>query len=172
MESLLPQASNDRNAEYLAAAEAAVRAYCGWHVAPVIEETLTLDGSGENALFLPSLRVESIIAANNDGTDLNPDDLEWSAKGYLRAPFAFYWTNRLRGVRIQLRHGFAEVPDIVEIVRAMAARAANSPDTSIRDQVGTVSTFASQTAQGVAGGVVLMEHERKMLQRYRIRGGA
>ena len=43
----------------LAAAEA-VRSYCGWHIAPAVEETVTLDGSGGRHLLLPSLHVTEV----------------------------------------------------------------------------------------------------------------
>ena len=42
------------------AAAAAVRAWCGWHVSPVIEEKLTLDGNGTNRFPLPSNMVHAV----------------------------------------------------------------------------------------------------------------
>jgi hypothetical protein len=52
--------STERN---LAAAEAAVRAYCGWHIAPAVIEDVVLDGSGTRSLFLRTLRLRDVIAA-------------------------------------------------------------------------------------------------------------
>jgi hypothetical protein len=155
--------------EYLAGAEQAVRAYCGWHVAPILEESLTLDGSGTNTLFIPSLRVVSVTAINNGGQELDPATLEWSADGYARLPEYQTWTDRLRGVTLQLRHGHGAAPDIVEIIRAMAARAASAPDTIAREGANGVFQQASMVAPNVAGGVVLMAHEREMLEPYRLR---
>lgn len=171
MESMVKTPGPVRLQDYLAAAEQAVRAYCGWHVAPVIEESLTLDGTGTNTLFIPSLRVVSIAAISNGGQALDPATLEWSANGFARLPSGYRWTERLRGVTLQLRHGFAEAPDLVEMMRAMAARAESSPDTIARVQVGMVSQTPSMVAPGVAGGVVLMAHEREMLGPYRLRAG-
>lgn len=164
--SLLPAVSADRNTDYLAAAEMAVRGYCGWHIAPVVTETLTIDGSGTGTLFVPSLRVTSITSVTNDGTDVDVASLEWSANGYLRVPGV--WTGKLRGVSLTITHGFDAVPDVAEIVRAVADRAGASPAGVVREQAGGVSLQYSATAPGVSGGVVLMAHERAMLDRYRL----
>lgn len=169
MESMVQAPGANRAQEYLAAAEQAVRAYCGWHVAPVVDEALTLDGSGTNTLFIPTLRVVAISAITNGDQVLDPATLEWSADGFARLPYGQLWTDKLRGVNIQLRHGYQAAPDLVEIIRAMAARAQSAPDTILRSQVGMVSQTVSMVAPNVAGGVVLMDHERAMLEPYRIR---
>lgn len=168
VESLLPPGQNDREQDYLNAAETAVRAYCGWHVAPVITEDIVIDGSGSHHVLIPSLKVVDITAAKNGGTELDPLDLEWSEAGMVRVPGR--WTARLRGVRMTVTHGFAEVPDVAEIVRAIAARASSAPAGITREQAGQVSLSFSSTAPGVSGGAVLMDHERLMLDRYRLFG--
>ena len=40
------------------AVSAAIRSYCGWHVAPIVEETMTLDYDGGGILTLPTLRLQ------------------------------------------------------------------------------------------------------------------
>lgn len=166
--SLLPPVSADRNVDYLAAAEAAVRAYCGWHIAPEIAEDLVLDGTGTRTLFVKSLRLVDITAASIDGTDLDPTTLEWSESGFIRNPGG--WPDKLRSVRLTVTHGFASAPDVAEIVHAMADRAELSPGGVTRQSTGPFAASFSSTAPGVSGGVVLMDHERKQLDRYRING--
>ncbi|TDT31104.1 hypothetical protein [Naumannella halotolerans] len=84
--------------------EAAIRAYCGWHIAPEITETIVLDGSGNSVLSLPTLRVVSVGEVVNDGREvLNP---EWSSAGFIRG----CWTNKLRGVSVTFTHGYSECP--------------------------------------------------------------
>lgn len=168
--SLLSTPSADPAQDDLAAAEAVVRKYCGWHVAPVIIEDLILDGTGTASLFIKSLRVVNVLAAEVDGTVLDPATLEWSEAGYLRIPGA--WPDKLRAVKLTVEHGFDDVPDVAAIVRAIAARASASPTGVVREQAGAVSIGFSLTAPGVSGGVVLMDHERRMLDKYRIPGGA
>lgn len=164
--SLLPAVSADRYDDYLKAAEAAVRSYCGWHIAPLVTESFVLDGTGSRTLFVPSLRVTDVTAAENDGDVLDVTTLEWSADGFLRAPGV--WTRKLRGVKLTLTHGFDAVPEVAEVVRSVADRAKSSPGGVVREQAGSVSLQYSATAPGVSGGVVLMAHERAQLDPYRI----
>lgn len=168
--SLLPPASADPAQDDLAAAEAAVRKYCGWHIAPVISEDLILDGSGTSSLFIKSLHVVDVLAAECDGTVLDPATLEWSEAGFLRIPGR--WPDKLRSVRLTVQHGFDEVPDVAAVVRSVAARASASPAGVVREQAGAVSLSMSQVAPGVSGGVVLMDHEKRMLDKYRIGAGS
>lgn len=167
--SLLPQASADPFVDDLEAAEAAVRGYCGWHVSPVIIEDVVLDGSGTSSLFVKSLRLVNVLAASVDGVALDVATLEWSEAGFLRLAGTF--PDKLRSVRLTIEHGFNDVPDVVAIVRSIAARATASPTGVVREQAGAVSLSMSLTAPGVSGGVVLMDHERRMLDKYRILGG-
>ena len=167
--SLLPEPGASQEQLDIAAAEAAVRAYCGWHVAPVITEDLVLDGSGTSTLFLRTLRLLDVTAAEVSGTVLDVTGLEWSEAGYLRSPGK--WPDRLRSVKVTISHGFDDVPAVAAIVRAIAARASASPTGVVREQAGAVSIGFSLTAPGVSGGVVLMDHERRMLDKYRIGAG-
>src|SRR5699024_4352297 len=75
----------------------AVRRYCHWHVAPVVSETIVLDGEGGSLLMLPTLRVQSIEAVRVNGTALDVDDLEWSEKGMVRRR---RWPNRFRSIEV------------------------------------------------------------------------
>jgi hypothetical protein len=167
--SLLSAPSADPAADDLAAAEAVVRKYCGWHIAPVVIQDLVLDGTGTASLFVKSLRLLNVSAATVDGTALDVATLEWSEAGYLRIPGA--WPDKLRSVRLTIEHGFDDVPDVVSVIRSIAARASASPTGVVREQAGAVSISMSMVAPGVSGGVVLMDHERRMLDKYRITGG-
>lgn len=166
--SLLPAAGASQEQLDLDAAEAAVRSYCGWHIAPVIVEDLVLDGSGTSTLFLKTLRLKDVTAAEVSGTVLDLLTLEWSEAGYLRRYGT--WPDRLRSVKVTAQHGFESAPEVAGIVRAIAARASASPTGVVREQAGAVSIGFSLTAPGVSGGVVLMDHERRQLDKYRLPG--
>lgn len=152
----------------LEAAEAAVRSYCGWHIAPAVIEDVVLDGTGTRSLFLKTLRLRNVLAAEVSGVLVDPLSLEWSEAGFLRAPGIF--PDRLRSVKLTIEHGFDSVPDVAQIVRDIAARADAAPGGVVREQAGAVSITNSLTATGVSGGVVLMDHERRMLDKYRLPG--
>lgn len=114
MLAVVPQGTDE--AAWLSAC-AAVRAYCGWHIAPAVTETLTLDGPGGTLLCLPSALVTSVASVTNDGTAL--DDPEWSAHGMIRA---HCWTEKFRGVVVELTHGYSECPpEILTVLTDMAA---------------------------------------------------
>lgn len=152
----------------LAAAEAVVRAYCGWHIAPSVIEDVVLDGSGTRSLFVKTLKLRNVVAAEVSGVVVDVATLEWSEAGFLRAPGIF--TDRLRSVRLTIEHGFDTAPDVAQIIRDIAARADAAPGGVVREQAGAVSITNSLTATGVSGGVVLMDHERRMLDKYRLPG--
>jgi len=146
----------------LEAATAQVRRECGWHVTPIIEETLTIDGSGGRELRIPSGRIRSIASVTSDGEDVTAD-VDSSEAGILRLPYC--WTDKFGGVVIELEHGWAqwEAADIAGVVAAIASRSATP--------TGLVA------AQGIAGASVryeiapMLESERAIVQRYAVRTG-
>lgn len=152
---------------------AAVRAYCRWHVAPVLTHELVLDGRGARVLLLPTTHATAVTDVTVCGAALTADDYEWSASGMLRKRSGC-WPDRYRSVTLTLEHGYdlADVPDLAEMVQQVAARAFASPMGSVREQVGPFASAASQVAPGVAGGVALMGHERALLDAYRLPGAA
>lgn len=165
-QSLLPPSSADRVTRAREAAEAAVRAYCGWHIAPVKTETIKLDGTGTRTLFLPSLHVTDITALKVCGVVQDVTNLEWSQNGFVRAHRR--WPDRLRAVEITFSHGFESAPDVAEIVLAIADREVASPSGVVREQAGQVSVSYSQVAPGVAGGIALLAHEKAILDKYNV----
>lgn len=87
----------------------AIRNYCGWHVWPVREETLVVDGEGGAVLTLPTLRVADVDQVTENNTALEVDDYEWSASGDLKR-VGGCWTTRWRGVGVELTHGYDVCP--------------------------------------------------------------
>jgi hypothetical protein len=112
---LLADAPAGVDAAAWAAANAAVRAYCGWHVAPVVTETVTLDGSGTNLMFLPTLHLVDLVSIVNDGETV--EDPEWSAVGVVRGT----WTTKFRGVVATMEHGHTVCPpEILAVLTEIA----------------------------------------------------
>ena len=111
----LPQSpGTDPYQRRLIAAENRVRRYCGWHISPVIEQTVVLDGSGSTALFVPTLKLRSVTACKVNGVDVDPATLEWSEDGFLRRSCG--WPDRLRSVELTIEHGFEEAPEVAELI--------------------------------------------------------
>lgn len=155
-------------------ATAAIRRYCGWHVGPVVTETIRLDGPGGSVLTLPSLRVEEITDVVEHGrtwTAAELDDLEWSEAGMVRAP-GRCWTSRYRGVTVTLRHGFEDVGALRQIVQQVVANAIASPLGATSEAASSVSVSWASTAPGVSGGMSLLERDLATLNLYRLPGRA
>jgi hypothetical protein len=152
----------------LAGASAAVRRWCGWHIWPVIEDEMILDGPGGLVLTLPTLRLVGILEAEECDEPVDPADIEWSTGGQLRFGRGRRWTNRWRGIRLTVEHGFEAVPDVAQVVRQVVANALSSPMGVTREQAGAVSISWSQTAPGVSGGISLLERDLAVLEKYRL----
>lgn len=148
----------------LGLAEAAVRAYCGWHVAPVKSATVTAWGVGDGVLLLPSLHVASVESVTVDGDPVT--DYTWREHGTLHGRC---WRGR---VEVSFTHGFDVDSPAYQVVRglilAVAARAKASPNGVMRAQVGQVSETYSQTATNQAGGVALLTSEKNLLAPYKL----
>lgn len=142
-------------------AMAAVRAYCGWHIAPSREEMLILDGPGGNTLCLPSLHVTDIALITEVGVDLDGTlDYSWSEAGIVRRSWSTsinfgwtgaWWTTELRGLSVDLTHGYDEWPiELAGIINAGAQRITDNP-AGLKQQ--TVGPFSEQYGDRSSAGV-------------------
>ncbi|WP_280265348.1 hypothetical protein [Nocardia wallacei] len=153
----------------LAAIVREVRDYCGWHIAPAVDETLTVDGSGGTVQQLPTLQLNSVTSVTECGITLTTDDYEWSADGSLRHRRGLWWTNRYRGVVAVMNHGYATVPEnIVSVILDAASSAISTPVGETAEQPETMGPFTF----GGKGGVVLTAAQRRVLDHYVVPGRA
>lgn len=155
----------------LTQAEALVRAYCGWHIAPSKEATDTLTLSG-GVLLLPSLYVTAVSEVTEDGEALDPDLYSWTRDGRVyarRGWWATWWPTRTRSLTVTYTHGYeSPPPDVVAVVRAVAQRAVDNPNSLVRRQVGPFSATYSQTGFNQSLPLALLDGERVVLDHYRI----
>lgn len=149
---------------------AAIRNYCGWHIAPLLEDqVLVEDGSGANVQMLPTLHIVEVTAVVDGGQVLDVSaDLEWSEAGFLTRERGTCWTSKLRGVRVTLDHGYAETPPEVRGVVFDALERGTSPTGVVREQKGPFSVTYSQAGFNQAAGANLLPAELGVLDRYRI----
>ena len=143
-----------------------IRDYCGWHIAPAIDETFTVDGSGGTVQQLPTLRLNSVAEVTENGTVLEDTVYEWSADGSLRR--CGYWTNRFRGVVAEVNHGYDEVPaNIVSVILDAASRAIATPVGDASDEPEEMGPFKWGPR---ADPAALSAAQRRVLDHYRIPG--
>lgn len=162
-------------------AEAMVRAFCGWHIAPSRDETLVLDGRGGCNLMLPSLYVTAITSVVENGVDLvEGTDFTWSQAGWVfrsswaggwwydagdygsSFPIPGWWTTQLRGVVVELTHGYEDVPaEVTAVVQAVGQRLVDNPTGLEQQVVGPFSEkYGTSDALFSTGDHAVLEHYR------------
>lgn len=153
------------NADAAHAAEDLVRRYCGWHIAPLIEETITPRSAEGGVLYLPTMRLVELLGVAIDGVPLPPEqvaEVQWDETGMLERPGG--WPSRPRAVTVQVRHGFDfdEVGDVAALIRNTAERSAIVTHGLQRVQVGNRST----TFDSDSGRLHLTAAQREALAPY------
>lgn len=155
------------------AAEAVVRRYCGWHVAPVVTETLVLDVQHASPLLpLPSLRVEAVhsveVWTGKDWIELDAGVYGWSRAGMLQLLYGRF-SKGLSNVRVTLRHGFdaVEAADVLAIVRNVQARGEMELG-AVRQQAVNGASVAYTSTAGGSLSVPLFQDEKATLDAYRL----
>lgn len=159
-------ASDPRVAPIVEAVSAAIRRYCGWVVAPQVEETLTLDGHGGDTIHLPSLHVVDVSNLSLEGREIPVEDYDWSEAGMIRLRHGQV-PDRFRSVQVTLTHGYETAPDLSQVCVQLALNALSSPMGATREQAGQVSVSWAYN-EGVSGGLTLTARDRALLDRYRL----
>lgn len=155
---------------WLNAATNAVRRECGWHVAPIITETLVLDGAGGDTLLVPSLRVRSLTTVLNNGADVT-EQVKFSRRAGVLT-LASGWSRDVGAIEITLQHGFDldEVPDVAALIVALTKRAAAATTVS-QQSIGPASVKHLTGTDGAPLSIPLMQTERDTLAPYRLTWG-
>lgn len=121
-------ASDVETTRILNRALAAARRFCEWHVTPIrTNQTVTLDGSGNRVLMLPTLKLQALNsvseyqAVTNTQLALDVTTIAVSAGGPVRlrkklivgsSPtlglWGLRWTHQYSGVVVNMDHGYLE----------------------------------------------------------------
>lgn len=131
----------------LNAAAESIRDECGWHIAPVRTETLTLDSDGGRILLLPTLRLVAVTEVRDVTTETPTVLTNWrkSAAGMLSRPGG--WPNGLGAVEVDVVHGYDECPSSLYPVIADRCVQASRDGTITQESIG-----ARQVSFGVTPG--------------------
>lgn len=107
----------------LDAALARARRYCGWHVSPVITETITLDGHGDRFLPLPTKRIGAVVGIDVDGVPIDLSEVQQHGSTLIR----WIWPCGYANIEVEFTHGFtaAEAVDFREAVLRMVDQSAS-----------------------------------------------
>lgn len=144
----------------LKAASRRIRNYCGWHIWPVVPvEDLRLRTQAGHELWLPTTQLVSIEAISNNGVLLDEDALalvDFSADG--RVDFTSWAAPSL----LSFTHGYADVPDLVDLTLELATGELQSAGGAVREQ-----TLSSSVTWARTSGK-LTEDDRATLAEYKI----
>ena len=149
----------------IAAASAAIRAWCGWHVAPVLDCSITLDGEAGD-IWLPTNALASVTSAKVGGEDVTVTGS--NRRGRVRLA---HKTCGLGNVAIDYVAGYdvAACPDLMGVVvqRVMASVAMTTYGVS-QETAGGVSISYSGSALSDLGSAFLPDSVKAALSTYRL----
>lgn len=163
--------------DYEAAAQASIRAYCGWHIAPVLTETVTVTTRHiSRDLRLPTLKLLEVLSVETlddwqtgrqQWRARDEHEYEWDTDGLLRLTTGGHWPRALQGVRVTIRHGYEpdEVPDVLALADAIEKRARMNLG-GVASQSVNGASVSYQTAGGAPLSVPLLQIEKQALAAY------
>lgn len=144
------------------AAASFVRGYCGWHIAPVITETITVRASG-SAIVLPTLLMGTVSIAEPDATILDSTTYAVWPWGVVELTTRSCWAHQI--LTVTMTHGYDQCPD--ELVSA----ASSISQTQLTDGATSVRVGQLQTTRPAGTeGSDIPSYVAAVLERYRIRG--
>ena len=150
------------------AASEAVRRYCRWHVSPMVEETVILDGTGGKVLQLPSQHVVEVLELRIGGVLVDPGQYSWSRVGLIElhsgaGGFLHNFPLMFGVVEVTMVHGFHTAPDLSAIASQVARFALASPMGRTREQAGQIAV-----SWGSSSGMAFSDSAREMMKPYRL----
>lgn len=141
------------------AASDQIRRECGWHIAPQVTETLTVESDGGRVLMLPTMRLESVTAVrqlHDDGTTTALTDWRNHATAQFKAGIlvrTIGWP--LGGVlEVDVVHGYSKTPDALLPVLASRCQGFSKDGTVRQESLGSRSVSYGNI-EGVGSSSVL-----------------
>ncbi len=159
-------ADDERVCSAIAAASAAIRAYCGWHVAPIVSCEYVTDGE-RGDIWLPCGGLRSVESVEFDGASQTVSGFNRLGRVRTASPQPC----GLGNVSVSYTAGFdvAAAPDLADVIaqRVVAAVALGSYGIA-SESAGGVSISYSGTALSDAGGVFIPDSVKAALTPYKL----
>lgn len=149
------------------AAVANLRGDVQWHIAPEVTETITVDGSPDQQLVLPSLRIVEVTAIR-DVTSTTPVTLTgWRVNvktGILQRDEG--WPDGFQAIEVDLTHGYTETPpDLYPAVVYYCQR--QTVDASLTSEAMGAWSEGYSSPPG-AGGAQTMVYPASVIAKYNV----
>ena len=151
----------------LAAASAAIRNYCGWHIAPSLTCKATSWGGGRY-LFLPWAAMTAVASVTENGVTLDPARYDWAAKGVIRRRDGFYWCDAAwNTIVVTATAGYDTVDNVLQqVIIQLVGNALVAPLGVREEHAGQVGITYNQTGNGMTGGITLTPRDEALLEPY------
>lgn len=162
-------ASDPLAEQAVTAASAAIRNYCGWHVAPALKCTATVPGGGR-MLHLPFMGVTS-VAVSVEGVEIPSTAYDWLREGIVRRIDGLWWPCRWGSVSVTATAGYEADAILKQVVVQLAGNAIAAPLGVKEEHAGQVG-ISYNTTNGIAGGISLTARDMACLDIYRVEGVA
>lgn len=156
---------------WIRAAQAAVRRYCGWHVAPSAEVSGALGMTGARIVQLPARHITEVKSLAWSWRCGEPDAVVDTERGLVefRGPVP----SGIAALEYDIVCGWdpEDVPDVRTVIMQAARRAQAGGSGMVRAQTvnGASVTYATDT--GGLPAVRLLKSEMAILDPYRVTGG-
>ena len=155
-------ATDEQVDSVLSGVSAAIRAYCGWHVAPKTRCVFTGHGEG-SLLMLPAMAVSQVDSLDVNGE--NPE-YEWHDDGMVRLKSGCF-PKSWRSVVWEYEAGFDGF-DLAQAVAQIASNAIVAAPGVSSEHAGNISISYNKTGDGITGGVSLLDRDRALLAPYKL----
>jgi hypothetical protein len=169
---LQQQVDEDVAALVLAIASGTIRVYVGWSITAEAGVELSTQGTGGDAIWLPTKLLTDVTSVEENGELLTADDdYRWKTSGRVRR-VGGRWSCVEQSVDFVFDHGYATTPDDVRgVCLVLASRLHSNPEGLRQWSVdGLSETMAGPSGQDA--GLVLTEMEKKALETYVLEGVA
>jgi hypothetical protein len=137
-----------------------VRGECGWHIAPVVTETLTVDSRGGQLLLLPTLKIATVTEVRDVTSDTPRVVTGWRVAPSGMLVLAGGWPRGYAAIEVDLTHGYATCPeDLLGVIAERAGR-------GIRDSTVQQESLGSRSVTFAVGSGAISP----VVARYRVTG--
>ena len=138
----------------IAAASAAIRNECGWHIAPSLECHAVISARGRIA-ELPANLVTEVSKVTENGLELEPGQFEPRMDGLMRRCGFRNWTTAWGGIDVEYTAGYdmEAVPDLTQAVVSVVEAVLAIPTGVQSESAGGVSVSYAASAASVAGAM-------------------
>ena len=146
----------------IAGVSAAIRDWCGWHVSPVLDCSITTESEG-NLLVLPVMFLREI---DRFEVQRSACEVQFKSNGLVRLAHGFF-PDAWASIECDFKAG-VESAVLAEIVAQIASNALVAAPGIAEEHAGSVGATYNKTGDGITGGVSLLARDKELLMHYRL----